>query len=102
MVERSIETKGSTPFSFRIFPKDTTGKGDFSAFTSSWLCGRIHAILPLKADVHGSIVQLVRMLACHARGHGFKSHWSRHSFRTYRITGQYIALRMQKLGFKSL
>lgn len=55
----------------------------------------------LKADAYGSIVQLVRMLACHARGHGFKSHWSRHIC-TYRITGQYIALRMQKLGFKSL
>ena len=26
---------------------------------------------------YGSIVQLVRMLACHARGRGFKPRWNR-------------------------
>ena len=34
---------------------------------------------PTTGTIYGSIVQLVRTLACHARGRGFKSHWNRHS-----------------------
>lgn len=34
----------------------------------------------LSAAPYGSVVQSVRMLACHARGHGFKSRRSRQAF----------------------
>ena len=37
-----------------------------------WRDGQIKQL-----SVYGSVVQLVRMLACHARGHGFESRRSR-------------------------
>ena len=74
MVERSIETKGSTPFSFRIFPKIRQEKMIFLLLHLVDYVVVYMSSYNSKADVHGSIVQLVRMLACHARGRGFESH----------------------------
>lgn len=34
--------------------------------------------LDASSPIYGALVQLVRMLACHARGHGFKSRTHRH------------------------
>ena len=36
---------------------------------------------PTRGPPRGGVAQLVRALACHARGRGFKSRHSRHSFR---------------------
>jgi hypothetical protein len=34
--------------------------------------------MPVHTNFYGAVVQLVRMLACHARGRGFKSRPLRH------------------------
>ena len=36
--------------------------------------------IPIVPTKYGLVVQLVRMLACHARGRGFESHPGRHYF----------------------
>ena len=42
------------------------------------LFGNLLNKYPLGVPLYGSVVQLARTLACHARGRGFKPHRSRH------------------------
>ena len=44
---------------------------------------------------YGSVVQLVRTLACHARGHGFESRPSRHSCLQYASVAQLVEQRTE-------
>ena len=43
---------------------------------------RVIGSSPIVPTINGPVVQLVRTLACHARGRGFEPHRSRRSFHT--------------------
>ena len=45
---------------------------------------------------YGSVVQLVRTLACHARGRGFKSHSSRHKSKLKKVRTKGIGITLPK------
>ena len=44
---------------------------------------------------YGPVVQLVRTLACHARGHGFESHPGRHFLSVYASVAQLVEQRTE-------
>ena len=44
---------------------------------------------------YGPVVQLVRTLACHARGRGFESHPGRHFFSVYASVAQLVEQRTE-------
>ena len=48
--------------------------------TSDDLYSRLVIVADDKSDANGPVVQLVRTLACHARGRGFEPHPGRHFF----------------------
>ena len=87
MVERDlakVEVAGSSPVirsilkrrdeNFFFFNRKHSSVGRASALQAEG-----HRFEPYCSHHNGPVVQLVRTLACHARGRGFESHPGRHS-----------------------